>query len=121
MRIYIDTQGTLIGNIGGHSLQACLQAAQDLSTVAEVHFMSGDPVSASEQLGGAAVLNRLDVLSFLPLSGAIVVDDEPLTLCAAVRMGAAAVPASMLLELADAMVASRRERRGPSGCGLAIR
>lgn len=109
MRVLIDFNGTMEGNLCGATLAETLQAAQDISDAGhQIRFVSGDPGAAAAKLGSnytvtdkAAAFNQTD------LRDAMVIDDDHQTLAACVRRGAIAVPAHRLLDVADAMVPSR--------------
>ena len=117
MRILIDCQGTMLNNPSGATLHECLQSAHDFAESGhEVTLVSGDPEGASDALGGAVVLDKLEAFGAC-LSGVMVIDDDPQILAAAVRQGAIAVPAAMLVPMARAMSsgAALREACGISG------
>jgi hypothetical protein len=120
MRILIDCQGTMLNNPSGATLHECLQSAHDFAESGhEVTLVSGDPEGASDALGGAVVLDKCDTMQSFGgrLRGVMIIDDEGAALAAAVRCGAVAVPAAMLVPMARAMstAARLREAAGISG------
>jgi hypothetical protein len=118
MRVLIDFNGTMEGNLCGATLQETLQAALDIKSAGhEVLFMSGDPGSAETKLNatseawtrsmggsrsGIEVSDKLAVLEGR-LVDTMVIDDDYQILTASIRRGAVAVPAHRLLDVASAL------------------
>jgi hypothetical protein len=103
MPIYIDVQGTIIGNARleqRNTIQAVLNLLQ---LGHEVHLVSGSPGAV---LCGLKVEDKLEAWHTIE-PGSIVVDDEHLVLVSALRQGCIAVPASQLCALADRLSRSR--------------
>ena len=107
-RLICDVRGTLIGNEGGHSGAACLQAVQDLAEAGcQVTLVSASP--DPEPWCGLRVEDKGAWLTAERCAGAFWVDDDTAILRAVVRLGAIAVPAASLIDLSAAL--SRREVR----------
>ena len=101
-RILIDVQGTLVSNVAGHSSAACLRAVQDLAAAGYlVTLVSASPDPAP--VGGLRVEDKADWLVAERCAGQFWCDDDAMILRAAVRLGAIAVPAASLLDLAAAL------------------
>lgn len=95
MRVIVDCNGTIVGNVGGISDAAAAEALLEIKELGhEVCICSGAP--------GPDVADKVRVLAG-DLSGAAVVDDDYDILRCVLRRGAIAVPAARLLDLADAL------------------
>lgn len=91
MLIYVDYQGTYVGN-ARYSDEACAEAVMEMMN-------AGHQVRACSSAPGPGQVDKCAVLAG-DLSGIVLIDDEPGILAAAARKGAITVPAARLLELA---------------------
>lgn len=108
MRVLIDFNGTMEGNLCGATLAETLQAALDIGEAGhDCRVMSGDPTGAEAKLNGMLVLDKIDALDG-KLLDAMVIDDDSQILAAALRRGAIAVPAHRLMDVCEALTSWRK-------------
>ena len=104
MTLWIDTQGTVIGN-AALAQADCLQAVEDLSSTGlPVRLVSSSPGAV---LCGRPIGDKADALRELQL-GDVWVDDDTMVLKVVLRQGAITVPARCLCHLADLLCNGRR-------------
>lgn len=101
-RIYIDCNGTLLGN-PDVPIEAAIQALVDLGRAHDVTLCSSAPELIEPPIAGMRIVDKFDLFRADRIAGAYLVDDEERIRSCWERCGGHAVAAADLVRFAERM------------------